>query len=266
MNIDSDPGFKCSTNQVAATNEGYKYEVSQYTTSLPLNAYRDNTPEDDSHQDTMYRPPGIPITDRSISYKRPLTGSGQDVMPTKMSKYESCDYCGLVFADNVDLQRHLRKDTKCDAEDEVGEGELNLRSITRNIDSSEDEGLHRLYRRVLTLNTDYLRDKRSHYIKKNFSADTVQKKMDRIVWNLFKESYTCFLRCLYFMRHGPRAQTIMDSIHDESQLETELHRKVNKMKKDWFEDVRDNEGDGDSTSSDSSSDVDQASDTVETTE
>jgi hypothetical protein len=266
-------GLKCSTIQFANSNNVYKEEPALYTDSLALHANGESTPEDDSrsyyYQDTMqtsppYMPPGIPITGHSISYKRPLTYSGNEI-PHKMSKYESCDYCGLVFAYNADLQRHLRKDTKCDAEDGE-EGELTVKHIKRKIDSSEDEGLHRLYRRVLTLNKDYLRDKKVHYIKKDYSADTVQKKMDTIVWNLFKESYMCFLSCLYFMRNGPRAQTIMDSIHDESQLEIDLPRKVNKMKKDWFQDIRDNEGDGDSSSSDSDTNDDQASDIVETTE
>jgi hypothetical protein len=213
----------------------------------------------------MYGPPGIPVSGHSISYKRPLTGSGHHTTPTKMAKYESCDYCGLVFADNADVQRHLRKDPKCDAEEEVGE-ELTVKDLKRNIDSLENEGLQRLYRRVLTLNKDYLREKKAHYIKKDYSADSVQKKMDNIVWHLFKESYTCFLTCLYFMRHGPTAQALMDSIHDESQLQTELPRKLNKMKRDWFRDIMDNEGDEDSSSSHSSSDNEEMSDTAETTE
>jgi hypothetical protein len=270
-------GFKCLSNQHVVAEKVYKEEFAQYTDSLALNAYRERTPEDGSrsyyYQETMqisppYIPPGIPVSDRSISYKRPLTGSGHntnDMTPIKMAKYEHCDYCGVVFVDNADLQRHLRKDPKCDAEEEVGE-ELTVKHLKRNIGSLENEGLQRLYRRVITLNKDYLREKKAHYIKKEYSADTVQKKIDKIVWHLFKESYMCFLTCLYFMSHGPTAQALMGSIANESQLETVLPRKLNNMKRDWFQDIKDNEGDGYSSSSDSSSDAEEMSDTAEAIE
>ena len=243
-------GFKCSVNQgaVGDANNVYTEELAQNIASLALDSNGETIDKDNVQASIVLKPPGIPVTGHNISYKRLFSGSG---IPHKMSKYESCDYCGLVFADNADLQRHLWKGTKCDSEEDVLEEELNVKSIKRNRLFLEDEGLHRFYKIVLTVNKDYLREKREHYIRKDYSSDIVQKKMDKIIWHLFKESYTCFLTCLYFMRNGQIAQTLVDSIHDKSQLETELPRKLNKVKKDCFQDIRDNECDGYSSSSDS---------------
>ena len=198
---------------------------------------------------TRRGPPGLP--ERGI--KRPCDEDNYVMPQKKAHTLESCNYCGQVFNNNHNLQRHLH-DNQCPDDDDDGEPK-ELVQFNHGIQKKkqeadlEEQGIRHMFRRVRELNKEFLEEKQQQYEKKNMSQELIEDKKNKLIWRAFKEMYAYFVSYLYYMGNGPKTQDLLTHVEDKGNMYDDIFSKLYKYKSWMLNLMEDDESDTDSATS-----------------